>query len=428
MAGRDPWRVRRSGGLAYEATPRGEETGGPHGDREGLLGIESVCMVDRREEPGEDTAGFELQRAAAGPCPLPEDHFLTSPGQREMDAYLKDFSTRKIYDWATAYVRKENMMRSLSARDERAMRNSVFPLVCCSPTDVESGVAAALNHLGRWKIPAEESKASSDQSARLLKNLSALVKRNAMWEVSESDVSFSDFFARKNVDYTGDEVKLAQRVFWPAVCESFPEGVASLDLARFCKLGTKAYVESFEQYLLPEENWVYTKPPRVMIEDQHWPEVCKGLVSKGVCEVFPVEGLCKVGGRPLLNGMFAVGKGEFKGGIETQRLIMNLIPINHLRRSLEGDIGTLPGVSGLSAYLLERGEVALLSSEDIRCFFYLFKVPEAWKRYLGFNKAVPDELVPVIVKGKACVLVSRVLPMGFVNSTMEWDGWHSPQQ
>ena len=77
-----------------------------------------------------------------------------------------------------------------------------------------------------------------------------------------------------------------------------------------------------------------------MIEEDHWPEVCKGLISKGVCEVFPNEALCKVGGKPLLNGMFAVGKGEFKDGLETQRLIMNLIPVHHLCRPLEGDVGT----------------------------------------------------------------------------------------
>ena len=321
-----------------------------------------------------------------------------------------------IYSWAAAYVSKENEMRSISTEDERSMRNSIFPLVSLSPEEWNHGVAVALNHLGRWKTPAEEGKEPSLHSLRLAENLSALVKRNAMWNVSESDVCFTDFFTRKNVDYCGEEVKVAQKLFWPAICESFPEGVASLELSRFCKLGTKAYVERFEDFLLPEETWVYTKPPRVMIEEEHWFDVCKGLVAAGVCEVLPIEDLCTIGDKPLLNGMFSVGKGEFKGGIETQRLIMNLIPINHLCRSLEGDIGTLPGVAGLSAYLLEEGEVALLSSEDVRCFFYLFKVPEAWKKYLGFNKVVPSELVPAPMKGKECVLVSRVLPMGFINS------------
>ena len=73
--------------------------------------------------------------------------------------------------------------------------------------------------------------------------------------------------------------------------------------------------------------------------------------------------------------MFAVGKGEYKSGIETQRLIMNLVPVNQICKPLQGDVGTLPAVSGLSGFLLESGEVALLSSEDIKCFFYLFSIP-----------------------------------------------------
>ena len=90
--------------------------------------------------------------------------------------------------------------------------------------------------------------------------------------------------------------------------------------------------------------------------------------------------------------------------------------MNSLCRSLAGDIGTLPGIAGLSGFLLDAGEVALLSSEDIRCFFYLFGVPEHWKKYLGFNKLVPPELLPWQLEGKDCVLVAKVLPMGFLNS------------
>lgn len=46
----------------------------------------------------------------------------------------------------------------------------------------------------------------------------------------------------------------------------------------------------------------------------------------------PIEELCHIDYKPLLNGMFSVGKGEFKDGLETQRLIMNLIPVNALCR------------------------------------------------------------------------------------------------
>lgn len=66
--------------------------------------------------------------------------------------------------------------------------------------------------------------------------------------------------------------------------------------------------------------------------------------------------------------------------------------------------------------LLEEGEVILTSSEDIRCFFYLFAIPEDWKAFMGFNRLVPPDLVPEKFRHEPCVLVARVLPMGFVNS------------
>ena len=56
-----------------------------------------------------------------------------------------------------------------------------------------------------------------------------------------------------------------------------------------------------------------------------------------------------------------------------------------------------------------------ISSEDIRCF-YLFSVPEEWKKFLGFAKMVPDKALPQHLKGKVVHLVSRELPMGFINS------------
>ena len=41
---------------------------------------------------------------------------------------------------------------------------------------------------------------------------------------------------------------------------------------------------------------------------------------------------------------------------------------------------------------------------------------QAWKPFLGFNRDVPSTLVPERFAGRWCVLVSRVLPMGFANS------------
>ena len=172
-----------------------------------------------------------------------------------------------------------------------------------------------------------------------------------------------------------------------------------------------------------------------MVESDSWDALCKGLVEKNICEFWPVDELFHCHDVPLLNGLFAVGKGESVEGVETQRLIMNLTPLNSLCRSIAGDVSTLPGLAGFSGFLLENDEVALFSSEDIRCFFYLFSFPQSWKRYLGFNKEVSPHLLPANLKSKRCVLVARVLPMGFLNSVgiaqhvhrniVRWSGSHA---
>ena len=39
-------------------------------------------------------------------------------------------------------------------------------------------------------------------------------------------------------------------------------------------------------------------------------------------------------------------------------------------------------------------EELVISSENVRCFFYMFRLPLAWFPSLGFGKPVPLDLVP----------------------------------
>ena len=240
--------------------------------------------------------------------------------------------------------------------------------------------------------------------------------RFSMWDEVGSDVSFKNFFNNKNVDYSGEEVKVALKMKWAAIENSLPDSVGALPLENYCKLGTLHYVRNIDEYILPLESQHPVKAPSVMVDNEEWPLVCKGLVSKGICEVVPVSQLHHIKGVPLTNGLFSVGKGEYVDQLETQRLIMNLIPANSITKQIKGDVSTLPLVSGMSGILLEEGEFLLTSSEDIKCFFYLFSVPDSWKKFFGFNKEVPADLVPPQYGNQKCVLVSRVLPMGYCNS------------
>ena len=249
-----------------------------------------------------------------------------------------------------------------------------------------------------------------------LQSLSKHAEQIAEWSEKFEDVSWESFLKVKSVNYMGDEVRVAHSFQWENVKSALPSEIGHIRLEDVCSGGILDYVQRFESYLLPEDARVYTKPPRVMVEDAHWMGVCKGLVQSGVCEILPLDEVFCVNSRPILNGLFGVSKNEFDGPWEVYRVIMNLIPLNKLCRNLVGDVCTLPTWGGMHPYLLEDGEVALLSSEDIRCFFYLFKTPPEWRKYMAFNREVPPEVVPPALKGKKCVLTAAVLPMGFLNS------------
>ena len=96
------------------------------------------------------------------------------------------------------------------------------------------------------------------------------------------------------------------------------------------------------------------------------------------------------------------------------RIIMNMIPVNNVCRGIEGDISTLPSWAGMTPLHLQPHEQLLVSSEDVRAFFYIFKVPSSWHRFLAFNRPLPPELAGG--RPGRWYPYSAVLPMGFKNS------------
>ena len=332
-----------------------------------------------------------------------------------------------------------NLVQELSLREVGFALHQCF-MECCKPMStaklpkklpVDSGdlacavqgdpsletwcslVTLALQHLGglsEAKLADFRCEAAEKESIRVQ------LERFDVWDEKFDVVGFEKLFQTKTIDYSGDEVRTAQYLNWKAVENSLPEGVGNLKLTDFCTLGTKGYIERFEDYLVPEEVRVRLKPPRVMVEEGQWDDLARGLIQRNICTVIPLEETYHVNNEPLLNGLFAVGKNEFVGQLETQRLIMNLTPVNHLCRELSGDISTLPTLANFGLMTLGEGEVLLTSSEDVRCFFFLFETPKTWHRYMAFNRELSPDLVPEVYRGKTCYLASRVLPMGFANS------------
>lgn len=121
-------------------------------------------------------------------------------------------------------------------------------------------------------------------------------------------VSWERFMHVRGVDYRGEEVKLARKFAWGNILPALPDGIGSIPLLEVCEGGTLHFVANFENYLLPEDCHVYTKPPRIFVDPGDWETVCQGLLSKGVCRWIGESEVYKVCGKPLLNGLFAVSK------------------------------------------------------------------------------------------------------------------------
>ena len=255
---------------------------------------------------------------------------------------------------------------------------------------------------------------ASDYQTSILKGLLEDCEQVCVWDGVIELPSWEKFFRVRGVDYKGDEILTAQVMTWKNVAPALPQEVGGVELKEVVELGCLHYVKHFEDYLLDPKDQVYTKPPRVMVPPEDWLTFCDNLLKLGVFAKVHEDDLYQVAGHPVLSGLFGVSKHEFVGDVEIQRIIMNLVPLNNICRGIDGDVGTLPAWAGMTALNLQPHEQLVVSSEDVRAFFYIFRVPETWHRFLAFNRPLPPELCGD--KGGRWYPCSAVLPMGFKNS------------
>ena len=325
----------------------------------------------------------------------------------------------------------EVISEALKGQAERYMRCSqttgdLFPLPlpsslkrdCQVPPCVDA-LVHALNSL--YGTKAVVRRREDKTRLMLVERLENTVVSSGLAKERLPDTDFDQFFKGKGVDYSGEEVQVARRFKWSMVEAAFPEAVGTLDLEEFCEGGTLEYVRNFESFMLPLEDQFMGKTPSIMVDLEHWPQVCSGLIRRGVCRAMHISDIHHINGKPVLNGLFAVGKNEFatdEDGSEFEicRLITNLVPTNGCCRSLTGDTSTLPSVIGMSSIVLEDHQLLVTSSEDIRCFFYLFRTPPSWWCFMAFGREIPEEALPAECIGRGWYLVTQVLPMGFINS------------
>ena len=248
----------------------------------------------------------------------------------------------------------------------------------------------------------------------VLEGLCQDCRRVCQWTETVPKLDWAEFFRCRGIDYKGEEILTAQHLRWENIKGALPEEVGGVPMEEVVEMGSRHYTLHFENYLLPPEDQVYTPPPRVMIPLEGWEELCKNLLEKGVFARIHEEEIHQVEGKKILNGLFGVSKGEFEGPWEVMRLIMNLVPVNRVCRSIDGDVGTLPSWAGMSPLCLMPDENLVVSSEDVRCFFYIFRIPQSWHKYMAFNRPLPHSLAGP--KAGTWYPCSAVLPMGFKNS------------
>ena len=398
-------------------------------ERKGELGEEGLPNREASEKEAEEmledseclvrvVRSLKLKSGKAGPSQPSFTSWLSEPRTLgEMGVLLEDMMFN--------FLECHPTLRSRSTFS--GVRGRTFPLI---PDHILHGlpssgsdhwlscVCMSLNsYYGVEVLPSSAMLPRSKLAAHALQQTRECIDDLSKWSEKSEVFSWEELWRVKTVDYSGEEVHTAQSFRWANIEPTIPREVGMVPLESMCRHGTLAYVNDFESFLKPEEEMVLRKPPRVQVAEEDWHEVCQGLLDRKLCKVLPKHQLYHVGGRPVLSGLFGVSKNEFTAeGVEHLRLIMNLTPLNELCRPLASDIGTLPSWACMSPLFLGDNEELVVSSEDIRCFFYIFRVPTSWHQFLGFNREVPVDLLPQDMQGESCVLVSNVLPTGFLNS------------
>jgi hypothetical protein len=230
-------------------------------------------------------------------------------------------------------------------------RDRIFSFFCtASPAEVDWVLAICLALNSYWGGPLFNEGLVTKCHQRVLESFLHDIRRLSEITETVDEFDWAEFFRCRTIDYRGEEVKTARSFSWANIGPTLPKEIGIVQLRDVCEQGCQYYVDHFPEFLKPVEDWPHVKNSRVMVRDSDWPEVAANLVKAGVCQVIPESEVFKVRGKPLLNGLFGVEKGEDCSGVPLYRLIMNLVPLNSLCLSLAADIGGLPHWLGMNPF------------------------------------------------------------------------------
>ena len=229
-----------------------------------------------------------------------------------------------------------------------------------------------------------------------------------------------DDISKKQINYSGEEVAMAQLLTVDQVFKSLPPlgHGGSVELAPLLHGRTRYLLENPEQVLLRHPGRAGGKhTAKVHIAKGEEVALFKLMFERGVVDFVREDDVFRDAEGPYLSGLFGVPKPSkvTEKGLPVLRLIMNLIPINKAMDVILGDIAELPSATCWQQLVLVDGDSISTSQADMASAFYLFRIPPCWQKYLCFNFKLTRAEAGLSGPGfvyPAC----RVLPMGWSSS------------
>ena len=198
------------------------------------------------------------------------------------------------------------------------------------------------------------------------------------------------------VSYTGEEIYPSEPLHLDRLLEGLPpvEAASSVNVLDVCEGWVRQALLDPTSVLKAEEDVDCLPPtPRVWASPQKWEQIASVLVSRKILAPIEYEEIAVFKGKKVMGGLFGVHKGGFKRGEGPQRLVMNMIPSNAIQRVIQGDMHLLPSSEKWRSVALRSGEILAMSSEDLKCCFYVYQLPPSWRAYFALSLPVSRKAV-----------------------------------
>ena len=271
------------------------------------------------------------------------------------------------------------------------------------------GSRAMINR--RWRVLDEQAVASLRLSVKRTLAQDTSIDRPADEVQKELSCRF--------VSYSGEEIPKMEVLTVAQVRPALPPlgHGGCIPVVEWLKGKTRTFMNFPSDCICPDTGQSLPKlQARVHIADDDKLELCELLCERGVCTWVEESEVFRYRGQRVLNGMFGVPKSStLDDGRPCLRCIMNLIPSNATMVQLEGCVRELPGITQYLSVTLAEGETVQMFQSDMVSAFYLFRLPNAWHRFLCFNICFDGEDIGK-EKGSRYYLSCSVLPMGWTSA------------